>query len=156
MLWQDQVVCTPTFLPYELQSIKYIWLIYIYIYGLRPLSFEVSIVLYITPIYASSMQKLIMQGMQQKLQKSCFRIKKKTWHVKSKCVLQHPKYLIIIVNRFRFINNNVTKDRCSIPIDMTIVLDLHKFSLLATYLCILIIILPLSTVARKHSIGSGL
>ena len=37
-----------------------------------------------------------------------------------------------IVNRFRYINNNFTKDRYSIPIDMTIVPGLHKFSLQAT------------------------
>ena len=38
----------------------------------------------------------------------------------------------IIVNRFRYINNSVTKDRCSIPMDMTVVLGLHKSSLQAT------------------------
>ena len=32
---------------------------------------------YITPTYTSSMQELIMQGVQQKLEKSCFRYKKK-------------------------------------------------------------------------------
>ena len=46
--------------------------------------------------------------------------------------LQPPKYLIIVVNRFRYINNNFTKDRCSIHMDMTVVLGLHKFSLQAT------------------------
>ena len=29
-------------------------------------------------------------------------------------------------------NNKFTKDRCAIPLDMTVVLDLHKFSLQAT------------------------
>ena len=46
--------------------------------------------------------------------------------------VQPPKYLIIVVNRFRYINNNFVKDRCSIPMDMTVVLGLHKFSLQAT------------------------
>ena len=46
--------------------------------GLGSPSFESSSVLYITPIYTSSMQELIMQGMQQKLEKSCFRCKKNT------------------------------------------------------------------------------
>ena len=102
--------------------------------GLKPPSVEPSIVLYyhITPTYTSSIQELIMQGMQQKLEKSCFRCKKNTWHVESSYILQPPKYLIIVVNVFRYINNNFTKDRCSIPMDMTLVLGLHKFSLHAT------------------------
>ena len=41
-----------------------------------------------------------------------------------------PKFNI--VNRFRHNNNKFTKDRCSIPMDMTVVLSLHKFSLQAT------------------------
>ena len=36
--------------------------------------------------------------------------------------------IYIIVNRFRYINNNFTKDRCSIPL----VIGRHKFSLHAT------------------------
>ena len=92
-----------------------------------------------------------MPGMQQKLEKFCFRCKKNTWHVESNYISQPSKYLIIIVNRFRYINNNVTKDRCSIPMDMTDVLGLHKFSLQAAIghhgLCIQVIILP-STVAK--------
>ena len=60
----------------------------------------------------------------------CFRCKN-TWHVESNHILQPPKYLIIVVNRFRYINN-FTKDKCSIPMDMTAVLSLHKLSLHAT------------------------
>ena len=89
-----------------------------------------SSVLNITPTYSSSMQELIMQGMQQKMEKSCFRRQKNTWLVESNYVLQPPKYLIIVVTRFRYINNNFTKDRCSIPMDMTV--GLHKFSLQVT------------------------
>ena len=100
--------------------------------GLRSPSFEFSNVLYITPTCTSSMQKLIKQGMEQKLEKSCLRYKKNTWHVESHYILQPPKYLIIVVNRLRYINNNFTKDRCSTPMDMTVVLGLHKFSLQAT------------------------
>ena len=97
-------------------------------------SFDSSSVLYITPACTYSMQELIKQGMNQKLEKSCFRCKKNTWHVESTYILQPPpKYLIIVVNRFTFINNNFTKDRCSIPMDMTLVLGLlYKFSLQAT------------------------
>ena len=39
---------------------------------------------------------------------------------------------IIVVNRFRYINNQFAKDKCSIPMDMTVVLGYHKFSLQAT------------------------
>ena len=47
-------------------------------------------------------------------------------------LLQPPKYWIVFVNWFRYINNNFTKDRYSIPMDMTVVLGLHKFSLQLT------------------------
>ena len=94
------------------------------------IKFESSSILYITR--TSSMQELIKQGTKQKLGKSCSRCKKNTWHVESNYLLQTPKDLIIGVNRFRYINNNFTKDRCSIPMDMTVVLGLHKFSLQAT------------------------
>ena len=89
-------------------------------------------VLYISPTHTSSMQELIMQGLQQKLEKSCFRCNKNTWHVESNHILQPPNYLIIVVNRFRYINNQFAKDKCSIPMDMTVVLGYHKFSLQAT------------------------
>ena len=42
------------------------------------------------------------------------------------------KYLLLFVNRFRYINNNVTKDRCSIPMDPAVRLGPLKFSLRAT------------------------
>ena len=46
--------------------------------------------------------------------------------------LQPPKYLLLIVNRFRYTNNNFTKDRSSIPMDTTVMLGHLKFSLRAT------------------------
>ena len=67
----------------------------------------------------------------KKLQKSCSRCNKNTWHVESSYTLQPPKYLLLFVNRFRYINNNVTKDRCSIPMDTTVMLGPLKFSLQA-------------------------
>ena len=94
-------------------------------YGLRSPSFQYRSVLYITPTCASSMQELIKQGMEQKLEKSCFGCKKNTWHVESNYIIQPTKYLTIVVNRFRFIYNNFTRDRCSIPMDMTVVLGHH-------------------------------
>ena len=47
-------------------------------------------------------------------------------------MLQPPKYLLLFVNRFRYIHNNVTKDRCSITMDTTVRLGPVKFSLRAT------------------------
>ena len=93
---------------------------------------ESSSVLYISPTDTSSMQNLISEGLQQKLQKSCSRCNKKPWHVESSYILQPQKYLLLFVNRFRYINNNVTKDRCSIPMDTTVRLGPLKFSIRAT------------------------
>ena len=78
------------------------------------------------------MQDLILQRMQQKLHKSCSQCKKNTLHVKSNYILQPPKYLLLTVNQVRCTNNNVTKDRCSIPMDMTVMLGSLKFGLQAT------------------------
>ena len=100
--------------------------------GLRSTSFEFSSVLYISPTDTSSIQNLILQGLQQNLQWSCSRCNKNTWHVESSYILQPSKYLLVFVNRFKYINNNVTNDRCSIPMDATVRLGPLKFSLRAT------------------------
>ena len=89
-------------------------------------------VLYISPNDTSSMQNLILQGFQKNLQKSCSRCNKNTWHIESSYILQPPIYLLPFVNRFWYINNNVTKDRCSISMDTTVRLGPLKFSLRAT------------------------
>ena len=75
--------------------------------GLRSPSFESSSVLYISPTDTSSMQNLILEGLQQKLQKSCSRCNKNTRHIESSYILQPPKYLLLFVNRFRYINNDI-------------------------------------------------
>ena len=100
--------------------------------GLRSPSFESSSVLYISLTDTSSMQDLILQGLQQKLHKSCSRCNKNTWHVESGCILKPPKYLLLFVNRFRYIYDNVTKDRCPISMDTAVMLGPLKFSLRAT------------------------
>ena len=100
--------------------------------GLRSPSFESSSVLYISPTDTSSVQNLILEGLQQKLQKSCSWCNKNTWHVESGYILQPPKYLLRFVNRFRYIDNIVTKDRCPILMDTTVRLGPLKFSLRAT------------------------
>ena len=96
--------------------------------GLRSPSFESSSALYISPTDTSSMQNLILRGLQQKLQKSCSRYDKYIWHVESGYILQPPKYQLLFINRFRYINNNVTKDRCPIPMDTTVRLGPLKFA----------------------------
>ena len=109
--------------------------------GLRSPSLDSSSVLYITPAYTSSMQESIMQGMQQKLEKSCFRCKMNTWHVESNHIfifysLQNILLLFLIgfyKYMYIYINNYFTKDiLCSISMDMTVVPGLHKFSQQAT------------------------
>ena len=100
------------------------------------------------------MQNLILQGLQQKLQKFCSRCNKNTWRVESSYILQPPKYLLLFVNRFRYIDNNVTKVRCSIPMDTTVRLGPLKFSLRATTTIVmdrlynLVIMMHLSIVAK--------
>ena len=81
---------------------------------------ECTTVLYIT--YSSSMQELILQGMQQKLQKSSSRCNKNTLHGQSNYILQPPNDLFPIVNRFRYTKNNVTKVRFSILMDATVII----------------------------------
>ena len=80
-------------------------------------SFESSSVLYITHTYISSMSDAILQGMQQKLQKSCSRCDMNTLHVESKYISRSPIFLLLIVNRFWYTNNDVSKDWCAIPMD---------------------------------------
>ena len=100
--------------------------------GLRSPSFESSSVLHISPTDTPSMQNLILEGLQQKLQKSCSRCNKNTRHIESGYILQPPKYLLLFVNRFRYLNNNIIKDRCPIPLDATVMLGPLKFNLQAT------------------------
>ena len=66
------------------------------------------------------------------MQKSCSRCNKNTQHIESSYILQPPKYLLLFVNRFKYINDNITKDRCPIPMDTTVRLGPLKFSLQAT------------------------
>ena len=77
------------------------------------------------------MQNLILQGLQQKLRKSYSRCNK-TLGTSSRAILQPPKYPLLFVNRFRYINNSVTKDGCAIPMDTTIRLGPLKCILRAT------------------------
>ena len=99
--------------------------------GLELSSFEPTSVLYISPTDNDSMQELVMQDDKQKLYKTCAHCRKDTQHIESKHILQPPEYLII-VNRFNYMNNSVTKKRSLIPLDLTIMLGPHKFNLQAT------------------------
>ena len=67
--------------------------------GLSSPSFESSSELYISPTDTSSMQNLILEGLQQKLQKSCSRCNKNTRHIESSlyCNLQNTCFSLLIV-----------------------------------------------------------
>ena len=93
---------------------------------------KIRSVLHISPTDTPSMQNLILEGLQQKLQKSCSRCNKNARHIESSYILQPPKYLLLFVNRFRYLNNNIIKDRCPIPLDATVMLSPLKFNLQAT------------------------
>ena len=99
----------------------------------------------------STMQGLIMQKCHKNYESPAFNVRN-TWHVESHNILQLPKYLIIIVNRLRYINNSVTKDRCSIRIWPLCLVSINSSCMLpliiTDHLRILVIILPLSTVAK--------
>ena len=53
----------------------------------------------------------------KKLENTCFRYKKDTWYVEWHYILQAPRKLNVIVNRFRYINNNVIKNMCYTSMD---------------------------------------
>ena len=57
---------------------------------------------------------------------------KNTWHVESSYILRPPRYLLLFINRLRYIDNSVTKGGCSIPMDTTVRLGPLNFSLRAT------------------------
>ena len=82
----------------------------------------------LSPTDTSSMQNLILQV--YKFKKFCSRCNKNLAR-RSNYILQPPKYLLLFVNQYRYINN-VTKDRCSIPMDTTVRLGPLKSSLRAT------------------------
>ena len=68
--------------------------------GLRSPSLESGSLWDISPTDTSSIQNLILQGLQQKLQKYCSLCNKNTWHVESSYILQPPKYLGRSVGNF--------------------------------------------------------
>ena len=120
--------------------------------GLRSPSFESSSVLYISHTDTSSILNLILQGLSQKLQNPCSRCNRNTEHVEPGYILQPPKYLLLFVNRFRYLRDNVTKDAPYLWIRPLGFVPL-QFSLRATIsimdrLYIPVIILHLSIVAK--------
>ena len=78
--------------------------------GRQTPSFEPTSALCDTQTANSSMQELVLENQKQKLYKTCFRYKKETRHLESKHLSQPPKYLIIIIMIFNYINDNVTKN----------------------------------------------
>ena len=109
-------------------------------------SFESSNVLYISPTDTSSMQNLILQGLQQKLQKSCSRCNKNTWHVESSYILQPPKYIIIFLIDLGTLI--IMSPKIDAPYLWMRPLDLVPLNLAMDRLYIPVIILHLSIVAK--------
>ena len=126
--------------------------------GLRSPSFESSSVLHISPTDTPSKQNLILEGLQQKLQKSCSRCNKNTQHMESSYILQPPKYLLLFVNRFTLIIISSKIDApylwirplCLVPWNLTCRLLL----IIMDHLLISVITPHLSIVAEKHSIAT--
>ena len=50
-------------------------------------------------------------------------------HIESKHTLQPPKYITIIVKRFNYINNKITKNRGLILLDLNMMLGPYKFNM---------------------------
>ena len=104
-----------------------------------------------------SWQELVAQELEGAGGKSCFRCKRSTRYICSKHILQPPKYLIIIVNHLRYVSNQFIKNRILVPLNLTFMIGSNKFSLQASIdhleFCIVVIVLLLSTVARKHFIA---
>ena len=71
----------------------------------------------VPPTDASPVQDLILPGLQRRLQRSCSWCDENTWHVGSGYMLRPPRYLLLFVGRFGYIDDDVTRDRCSIPVD---------------------------------------
>ena len=94
---------------------------------LRSPSFESSSVLYISPSDNSSMQNFIFQGLQHEIAKILFLDVIKTLGTSSQAI-----YYNLLNIYFSSIIDNVTKDRCSIPMDTTVRLGPLKLSLRAT------------------------
>ena len=95
-------------------------------------SFEFSSVLYITPTDTLPWKTWYYKECNKNYKNLVLDVIRTFWHIESSYILQLPRYLLLFANRFRFINNNVTKDRCSIPMDTTVMLGPLKFSLRAT------------------------
>ena len=90
------------------------------------------LLLLLLPTDKASMQELILQEHKQIFCKTCSCCKKNAWYVESKHILQPPKYLSIIVNRFSYINNKIIKNRSFIPLYKNIMPGPYKFNLWAT------------------------
>ena len=126
--------------------------------GLRSPSFESSSVLHISPTDTPSMQNFILEGLQQKLQKSCSRCNKNTRHIESSYILQPSKYfsLLIDLDTLIIISSKIDapylwiRPLCLVPWNLTCRLLL----IIMDHLLIPVITLHLSIVAKKHSIAT--
>ena len=100
--------------------------------GLRSPSFQSNSVLYITNIDDTSLRELVMQELEGRLGKSCFKCKRNTRHLCFRQFLQPPKYLIVNVNRFSYVDNQFIKNRSLVSLDLNFMLGSYAFRLQAT------------------------
>ena len=99
---------------------------------MKSLAFEATSLLYVTPTNSTSMRELLLQEHNQKIYKTCSCCGRDTWHIESKQILQPPKNLLIIVNRFAYSNNRITKNKRRMSLDLYIKLGPYKVSLQAS------------------------
>ena len=98
----------------------------------RSPSFQSNTVLYITLINNASLLELVMQGLEEKLEKSCFQCKRNTWHKCSQHILHSPKYLIINIKPFSYAGNQFIRNIYIAPLGLDFMLGTYTFSQQAT------------------------
>ena len=110
---------------------------------------------FVKAVFSIPQHTYIIQEHKQKLYKNCSCCGRDTWHIKSKQLLQPPKYLLIIVNRITYSNNRIIKNESRMLLDLYIKLGPENFpyKLLWTIMDTLwtvVITQPQSIVVGKH------
>ena len=82
--------------------------------------------LFHTPVNNAFMQESVNGS---SVKQSCFRCKRDTWNTYSEHIVQPPKYVIIIGNRFNYIDNQSNKNKCFVHLDPNTMLGSYTFSI---------------------------
>ena len=121
-------VWTPIFIRFRR---IYIYVLYVTYVQLNPRLLK-ALVCYMSPNWFYHHAGIIDAGAQTKNVQDLFLLWKGHLAYRIKIFLQSPKYLIIIVNRFTYSNNRITKNKSYMPLDLYIKLGLYEFSLQAS------------------------